>query len=172
MMNRIIWGRCVSIILSLTVLLLIGSSCDDNPVATGGLVIPTPDGMLDAPTQLTINGHSYKLQTVLWRDFQPVSPPNGKPLIGLAWLSETDSLTIPSNVTMDYLWVVNGGQTWATNFSDEERPSQPDYRLEEIAREGPKWGPGITVAVVARVRTGDDETYRILVMDQAITRTD
>ena len=100
----------------------------------------------------------------------PVSPPCGKPLIVVARLVETDSLAIPSNVVMDSLWVVNGEDTWAT-VSGERRSRQPD-QIEEVARGGPKWGPGITVDVGVRVRTGSEEAHHILATNQRIDRTD
>lgn len=86
-------------------------------------MVPTPNDRLDAPSQLTIDGRTYELQSYLWRDFQPFSPPDGKPLIALIRLVEVDSLAVPEAVTMEYLWVVNGAETWATEFTNENRPS-------------------------------------------------
>jgi hypothetical protein len=136
------------------------------------MVMTTPEGILDAPSRLTFGGHTYELQTYLWRDFMPISPPDGKPLVALGWLFETDSLAIPGDVTIDFLWVVNGDATWATEFSDEELPPQQDYILQRIARGGPNWGPGIAVDVVARVHTGSGDSRLIIATRQMIGRTD
>ncbi|MEZ4651012.1 MAG: hypothetical protein R3E97_19945 [Candidatus Eisenbacteria bacterium] len=146
--------------------------CADGSVAPPGGIVPTPDDLLSAPSQLTIDGHTYELWTYLWRDFQPFSPPDGKPLIALVRLVDVDSRAVPADVTLEYLWVVNGTETWATEFSGEERPPQPDHTIERVARGGPKWGPDVAVDVVARVRVGDSGESRILSSDQPIERTD
>ena len=135
-------------------------------------MIPTPDDLLSAPSSLTINGRTYELRPDLWRDFMPLSPPDGQPLIALVRLVEVDSLAIPSEVTMDYLWVVHGAETWATEFSEEDVPPPSANTIARIARGGPKWGPGVTVDVVARVRVGNSDVYSILSRDQMISRTD
>lgn len=158
---------------TLIFILVIGVfACDRDLMGTSSFITTTPEGILNAPSQLTISGRKYELESYLWRDFQPISPPDGKPLIALVRLVEIDSLDIPGNVTIDFLWVINGEETWLTPFSKEERPPQPEYRLEEIARDGPKWGPGITVDVVVRVRAGSNDAYRILATEQMIKRTD
>jgi len=69
------------------------------------------------------------------------------------------------------LWVINGDETWATPFSDEDRPDQPAHRINEIARDGPTWGTGISVDVVVEVSTGADDFY-LLAANQIIHRTD
>jgi hypothetical protein len=147
------------------------TSCGEEP--SGPTFIEPPDDGL-VVTQLELNGQTYEIQTDLARNFWlgiPPIGPDGEPLIAGIRLVEVDSLAIPRDVTMDYLWVVNGDETWATEFTDEERPPQPPYRIERVARNGPKWGPGITVDVVARVRAGDGAAYRVLARDQMITRT-
>jgi hypothetical protein len=35
---------------------------------------------------LFIGSKSYVLEAYMWRDFQPISPENGKPLISINWL--------------------------------------------------------------------------------------
>lgn len=148
------------------------AGCGDDSLAPLGSVLPTPDDLLAAPAQLELSGHTYEMEAYLLRDFQPLSPPDGKPLIALVRLVEVDSLAVPEEIMMDYLWVVNGGQTWATEFTDEVRPPQPAYRIERVARDGPKWGPGVAVDVVARVRAGGVGEYRILSGEQMIERAD
>ena len=147
------------------------TSCGEDPSGPTGSVIEPPDDGMVVHTRLELDGHTYEIRTNLWRDFMPGSPPDGTPLMALIRLVEVDSLAIPPDVTMDYLWVVNGVETWATEFTDEQRPPQPLYKIERVARNGPKWGPGIAVDVVARVRAGDGAAYRVLARDQMIGQT-
>ncbi len=110
-----------------------------------------PDELLSAPEKIIIDGREFILETYMWRDFQPVSPPDGKPLIAIAWITAVDSLAIPATLDATRLWVIKDHEVWETAFYDEDRSYVPDYKLEKIAREGPKWGPNITVDVVVRV---------------------
>jgi hypothetical protein len=135
---------------------------------------PSIPDLLAAPEQIEIDGREYILETYLWRDFMPVSPPDGKELIALIWVTAIDSLTFPSSIDANRLWVVNDELVWETEFSEEERPEDPnrEHQLEKIARDGPKWGPGIQVEVIVRVTDEKDSTYLLRAADQWIYRTD
>jgi hypothetical protein len=129
---------------------------------------------LAAPEQIEIDGREYILETYLWRDFMPISPPDGKPLIALIWVTATDSLAFPSSIDANRLWVINDELVWETEFSDENLPKDPNrkHQLEKIARDGPKWGPNIQVEVVVQVVDGENNTYLLRASDQWIYRTD
>ena len=101
----------------------------------------------------TIGLNSFVLDAYLWRDFQPVSPPNGKPMISLNWLICTDFVKIPSNISMVKQYVIYGDEIWEANYENEApRPSLPEHELERISRNGPKWGPHIYVDVISLIR--------------------
>lgn len=123
-----------------------------------------------APKQICIENRIYRLETSLWRDFMPISPPDGKPLIVVIKVIPNDSLKFPSNMDADHLWVVNGQEIWSTSFSDEEVP-QDEYILEKIARNGPKWDPGITVDVIIRLVVNNHSTYLLQAPNQTIHST-
>lgn len=128
--------------------------------------------LLAAPEKIVINGSEYVLETNLWRDFMPSSPPDGKPLIALIKVKTPETSTISPEINATRLWIVNNKEIWETEFSDEERPVAKDI-LEKVARNGPKWSPGITVDVVVRVidsRSGGE--YLLRASDQNIYRTD
>ncbi len=135
---------------------------------------PSIQDLLASPEQIEIDGREYILETYLWRDFMPVSPPDGQPLIALIWVTATDSLAFPSSIDASCLYIVNDEQLWETEFSEEDRPENPnrEHQLEEIARFGPKWGPNIQVEVIVRVVDGENNTYLLRAADQWIYRTD
>jgi hypothetical protein len=110
-----------------------------------------PDELLSAPEKILIDNREFILETYMWRDFQPVSPPDGKPLIAIVWITAVDSLAIPAELDATRLWIIKDREVWETPFSDEDRGHVPDHKLEKVARNGPKWGPNITVDVVVRV---------------------
>ncbi len=134
------------------------------------------DTLLSSPEQVEINSRKYTLETYLWRDFMygPNTPPDGKPLIALIRIIAIDLLPFPSTLDANRLWVINGQEVWDTEFSDEERPTDPNrkHQLEKIARNGPKWGPGIYVDVVVRIIDYKNKIYLLKASNQHIGRTD
>jgi hypothetical protein len=134
---------------------------------------PSIPDLLAAPEQIEIDDRKYILETYLWRDFMPPTPPDGQPLIALIWVTATDSLAFPPTIDADRLWIVNDELVWETEFSCEERPDDPNriHQLEKIARDGPKWGPSIQVEVIVRVADSQDSTYLLRAADQWIHAT-
>jgi hypothetical protein len=102
---------------------------------------PSSTELAAAPTTVTVDGKSLSLETLLWRDFMPISPPDGKPLTGVLKIRTLDSSVVPATAHVDMFWVLNGTEVWNA-VSREERPrgeTTPAY--EVIARDGPRWGP-------------------------------
>jgi hypothetical protein len=100
--------------------------------------------------KIEINGTEYTLETYLSRDFMPISPPDGRPLVAVIRVKAPGETAISSKIDATRLWVVKGKEIWETEFTNEERPTIGDT-LEKIGRDGPKWEPGISVDVVVRI---------------------
>ena len=134
--------------------------------------LPNGDEIASAPELVEIASREYTLETYLWRDFMPVSPPDGKPLIAIVRVTAVDLEPFPEDLDADKLYVIYGDEVWVTDFSGERPPpGVPDHQLHGIARDGPKWGPGVTVDVVVRLLAGG-ETWLLRASDQMIERTD
>ena len=125
--------------------------------------------LMAAPEEISINGQNYTLSTYLWRDFMP--PSTGSDLMAVIKLSEKNLLTIPANIDVVHLWVVNGAEIWSTGFTDEAGAGTPAYQLEKIARYGPKWDTNIIVDVVVKVTDGTGAEYLLKVPAQLIYAT-
>lgn len=142
-----------SAVFTLVALALVG--CGDRRHTTAPIIEfpgPAPDPVLQAPEEAVIGGVTFRLGAYLWRDFMPLSPPDGSPLNAELQISAADAAPIPQGVRVDRIWVLRGDSYWTTRTL-EERPGAPaDPTLRSVARGGPKWGPGITVDVVARLR--------------------
>ena len=151
-------------------LILLLPSCDDPTKPTGPTY--TLEELLAASEEVEIGDRNYVLVTSLWRDFMPIASPGGSPLIALVQLSERDSLEIAPEIDMNFLWVIAGNDIWSSRFSDETRPPVPPFRVEKVARDGPKWGPNVYVDVVVRITRGAGETHLVRAGDQWIGRTD
>ena len=143
---------------------------------------PAPIGedaaaLRQAPTtSAPLAGFTYRLETYLWRDFMPGPDvgPNGKPLIAVARVTVVDdTAAFPAAVTVDRMWIVNDGEIWET-VPREEQPRGSSGKVETIevvGRDGPRWGPGITVDVVVRLRGPGGASTLLRAAAQPIHRT-
>ena len=124
-----------------------------------------------APEKIMINRTEYTLETYLQRDFMPICPPDGRPLIAVIKVKAPGETAISSKIDATRLWVVKGKEVWETEFASEEGSTIGDT-LKKIARDGPKWEPGISVDVVVRIidlKSGRD--YLLRASNQDIHRT-
>lgn len=121
---------------------------------------------------LTVGGKDLVLSTSLSRDFMPIAPPEGRALIAVFYISTSDSSAFPDGVTSDAAFVVNGDEVWATYYTGEDQEyHQRPYRIVEIARNGPKWGPNVKVDAVVRLRDSSGNTYLLRSPNQLIGST-
>ena len=130
-----------------------------------------------APERVRIDGREYTLSANAWRDFQPVAPPDGQPLIVVVKVSPSDMMPLPSDIAIDRIWVLNGKKQWSAAPEESGDRGQsttgqsPVTRLETAVRGGPKWGPGIKVDVVVRLKQGK-QTWLVRAPGVEIKRTD
>jgi len=124
-----------------------------------------------APEKIEINGTEYTLETYLQRDFMPVCPPDGRPLVALVKVKAPGETAISSKIDATRLWVVKGVEIWETELASWEGPTIGDT-LKKVGGGGPKWEPGISVDVVVRIidlKSG--RSYLLKASNQAIHRT-
>jgi hypothetical protein len=153
----------------LTVGLVLATACS-SPDST---VAPRdPAEFRGVPTTTAIGGLTLSLEPYLWRDFQPSSPPNGKPLVAVVRLHAVDGTAIPTSVRVAGLWIVNGGDVWTASPREQQLRIPGASTFEVVARDGPKWGPGIDVDVVVGVRDGAGAMSLLRAPAQRINRTD
>jgi hypothetical protein len=144
---------------------------DEKAEAPDELSIST---LQSAPDTLIIGEKRLILTAYMWRDFMPVSPPDGKPLIAIFRIVTTDSSDLPPGLHADAAWVLCEGEIWST-WIDEEAPPPEDedpFQLVRIARDGPKFGPDVLVTAVVRLTDKSGTVYLLRADDQYIHRTD
>ncbi|WP_445723928.1 MULTISPECIES: hypothetical protein [Bacteroidota] len=163
--------RTFGLILTLT--LLLNSSCSEDEQPNWSIDKAKINKLLNSSTeQVTIEGTTLELHAYLWRDFMPISPPDGKNLISINWLVDVDSIAIPTNILLSEQYVINGDSLWSTSYTNEIRETQP-YLVERVSRDGPKWGPNIEVTVIAKVIDTNTKLEHFLIREnQQILRTD
>jgi hypothetical protein len=125
---------------------------------------PAAESPASAPERVEINGRGYTLTANAWRDFQPVAPPEGQPLIVAVRVSAEEPIPTPADLKIDHVWVLNGKEQWSA------KPDSPSSS-EGAIRGGPRWGPGIKVDVVARLEQGK-KTWLVRAAGVDIKRTD
>lgn len=123
------------------------------------------------PTLVRVNGHELALEAYLWRDFMPVAPVDGHPLVAVLRIKTTDGSAFPAGVAADQVTVVYGEERW-TARARQEHSGDPANVLEVVARNGPKWGPHVNVDVVVRLRGPGDQVHLLRAPSQRINRTD
>jgi hypothetical protein len=123
------------------------------------------DSVASAPERVEIDGREYTLAASAWRDFQPVAPPDGQPLIAVVRVATAEPIPTPADLSIDHVWVLNGAEQWSAKPAPSASPS------EAAVRGGPKWGPGIKVDVVARLKQGK-KTYLVKAAGVEVKRTD
>jgi hypothetical protein len=159
-------------------LLLLGVTC--AALASFGCGSSSPaapessqqDDPAAAPTSVLLAGKTLTLSTYLWRDFHPISPSDGKALSGMLRISTADGSAVPSSISADRVWIILESQVWTVTPSEvgTRDGTAPVYEL--TFRDGPKWGPGVTVDVVIRLQEGSGRTVLLRVASQPIQRTD
>lgn len=138
-------------------------------------VAPPPDipisQLLAAPETTIVSGRTVYLTTYLWRDFMPISPPDGKPLLGVVFITAMDGLVFGNAISSDAVWIVYNQKvwkSWLTSASNGGRTNQ----LAKSFSGGPKWGPRVSVEVIVRLKDDKNKTYFLRASKQWIGRTD
>ena len=152
----------LGIIVPITILGFIGLNDSDTSTV--------PDEILSASEEIVINGRFFNLETYIWRDFMPPSPPDGKPMIIIIRIIPNDSQAFPSDLDANRLWLINGEDIVSLTFTNETRIKPPNI-LEKVAREGPKWDVGIKIDIVIRLIQNGYRTYYLKAKDQIIHST-
>lgn len=155
-------------VLLLTLVVSVSACASDSPTEPP---VPGSAAALRAtPTTLTAEGKSLRLETSIWRDFMPVSPPDGMPLVVIAQVKTSDGSAVPGSLRATNIWLVNDEAVWTT-AAREERPRQETAPVYEVVgRDGPKWGPGISVDVIVRITDGSRVSF-LRAADQPIAAT-
>jgi hypothetical protein len=131
----------------------------------------SPSTLTTAPTSLVVDGKMLTLGASLWRDFQPISPPDGKPMIAALQVQTGDGSAVPTTVIADTVWLVHGTEVWSGVPREERsrRDTAPIYEL--IVRDGPKWEPGTLADVVVQLRGANGRVSRLRATNQLVRGT-
>ena len=149
----------------LTVMLAL-SACETRTPTS-----PAGSGQLrSAPTSIVVEGQTLTLRATLWRDFMPISPPDGKPLAAALQVQPSSGANVPALLRATAVYVVLGDEVWAAQALEERSRNETAPAYEIVARGGPKWGPGVNVDVIVRLTDGS-RSWLLRVPEQRIGAT-
>jgi hypothetical protein len=134
--------------LSLAVLLAIAGCGTASPTAPD----TSTTSLLAAPATVTLDGVSFTMTAGLNRDFMPIIPPGGHPMTGFATVTTTNGSVVPTTVTVDAFWAVNGSTMWAATPSSVAFSDTGKEELLVRVTGGPQWTPGILVDIIVELR--------------------
>jgi len=153
--------------LAMTCVLLLSGCGGSTP--TSPSEIPVSE-LRSAPTRTIADGKSLSIAASLWRDFMPISPPDGHPLGGVLKIATDDGSPVPAGITADTSWVIHNADVWSTTVEQRSRAeTAPIYEL--VVRNGPKWGPHVAVDVVVRLRDSAGRVFLLRAAGQSIGAT-
>ena len=153
-------------------LLLLAWGCfrSGAPTDPGVPLIPVPADVRTAPETVAIGGATIQLSTSLWRDFMPVSPPDGKPLAAILRVTDLKGGALPKGLEAEGAWVIVGSMAWF--FVPEPATDASSATLLEFrGAEGPRWAPGTKADVVLELKDDSGAHWRIQAPRQEIVRT-
>ena len=138
---------------------------------------PVPNYTLDelraAPElEVKFGGIVFAVDAELWRDFMPVSPPDGGPLVAFVEATAVGETAFPGEVAAVYLWVLKDVEVWGVKMEYDPTIPRPAGTRMYVARDGPKWGPGISVEVVVGFRTTGGDVHLVRIPSVPIQRSD
>ena len=115
------------------VLLVAAGSC-----SAARMTAPVPTGDLQAaPVSVIVSRQTLVLVPSLWRDFMPISPADGKPLVAVLRVQATDGAALAATFHVDGAWVINGAEVWTASVGEETLASPSRVYYEVVARDGP-----------------------------------
>ncbi len=123
------------------------------------------------PPELRLDGFVLSMHAFVWRDFMPISPPDGRPLSAVLEIQVAGLPRYPAYLVADRVWIIQGRDVWSTQ-EIKEQPVETADRLRLFVAGGPRWPAGSPVTVILRLvdqRSGEEALLRT---EQIIQRTD
>ena len=148
-------------------LIIFGCNGKNNSIISPDPII---DDLIKSPTSIQIDSTNFVLSVYLWRDFMPISPPDGKPMLASVEILTSDSSDFPENIDADKMWVIDSTNSWETFLYDQS--VHESYSILKKASNGPKWEIGLYLDVVVRLVQDDTLYHYLKIEDVLLRRTD
>jgi hypothetical protein len=112
-------------------------------------VQPSANELRTASTTLSAESGTWSLEAEAWRSFQPITTASGDPMIVVARLRGT--VAPPPDFGVRDVYLVRGDSVWSGAATEEHQREPGSTLVEVVVRNAPRWGPGDSLDVIARV---------------------
>jgi len=130
----------------------------------------------NAPEQITINNHDFKIECSIWRDFMPIIY-NNSPAMCYIRIIDIDSSTFPGDIDAVQFWAINQNDIWHVSSTDPAFSNDEYIRTENelrfVVRNGPNtenWAEGTLVDIIVQLKY-NSQLYLLKASDQPILFT-
>ena len=140
---------------------------------------PDKSNLINAPEQITINNHDFKLECSIWRDFMPCIGDGcgNHEAICSVKIIDLNLSTFPEDIDAIQFWAINQNDIWYASIFDPAF-SNDQYILYEnelrfVVRNGPNtenWARNTLVDIVVQLRY-NSQLYLLKISDQPILFT-
>ena len=138
-------------------------------------VLPIRSELRNAPEQITINNHDFKLECYLstWVICLDISPSAcSKPRVYIdVNIIDLNSSHFPEEINVNQIWAINKNDIWHFSTSDFTFPDRWHNRFGNILNwrfyDGPYWTKGDLVDIVVQLKY-NSQLFLLRVSDQLI----
>lgn len=124
-----------------------------------------------APERISVGDMHLKLKVYLWRDFQPITPPGGRPLKARVSLEEESGKEISGKFKLLKLYVLRDGEVWESTPSPQVGVQEESHRVTGIAQNGPLWDTDKPVDVILQFEGPEGKVFYLKAPQQHIVKT-
>ena len=126
----------------------------------------------NVPQTQTIGTYNFRLEAHLARNFMPIIPSSGAPLVAVISLVETEQKNIKGKFELQTFKIAAFERTWEPSFLTDTSFSNP-YEIRRVSHDGPQLKPGRFVDVIGEFKSLETgKTYDILASKLEIKRSE
>jgi hypothetical protein len=138
--------------------------------------VPEPDKsykpIANVPHEQAVGIYHLKLKASLSRNFMPVVPNGGAPLIAVISLNESSQKSIAGKFELQSFKIAASEGIWTPGFITENTSAR-DYEITRVSHDGPHLDPGRFVDIVGEFKSLETgQTYQILASKQVVGRSE
>ena len=126
----------------------------------------------NVPQTQTIGIYNFRLEASLARNFMPIIPSGGAPLVAVINLVETEQKNIKGKFELQMFKIAASERTWQPTFLSDTISSN-EYEIKRVSHDGPQLAPGRFVDVIGEFKSLETgKIYEILASRQEIRRSE
>jgi len=116
--------------------------------------------------------YNFRLEAYLARNFMPIIPSGGAPLVAVINLVETGQKDIKGKFELQTFKIAASERTWQPTFLADTIPGN-EYEIKKVSHDGPQLAPGRFVDVIGEFKSSETgKIYEILASRQEIRRSE